>query len=148
MAGRSLTELFPVSEETEFSPEFFNSLIAEIGLRISALQVLKDGLEAAFASVESIALGRINLALEPALEEAGQKMQSLQGTLEAAQQYLAALQASGIAVNQVFGLQASLTAINNSLGEKAAASAVYTRTEVADLIAEAEDRALALSIAL
>ncbi len=142
MSARPLAEIFPVDDDTNFDPEFMNKLIREIGSRLDAFEALRDGLEKAINQAQDIALERINEILGPAVETASQAIADIQATLQAARDYLAQLEQQGVGIDQVAGLRGELTAITEAV------DAVYTKTEVADLIAEAEDRALALSIAL
>lgn len=66
MSGRTLAELFPVEDDTDFAPEFFNPLIREISNRLVSLELLRQGLEAAISQAQDITLQRVNEILGPA----------------------------------------------------------------------------------
>jgi hypothetical protein len=84
MSGRSVAELFPVDDQTDFDPEFFNPLIREISQRIAALEILRGGLEVAFSQAQEITLLRVNDILGPAAVTVNGMIATLQGLLATA----------------------------------------------------------------
>jgi len=65
---KPLTELFGATASTIWSWTQHNSLLREIESRFQSLEVLKDGIEKAVASVAQVALTRINEYLGPTIE--------------------------------------------------------------------------------
>lgn len=88
---KPLIELFGATPETNLDWSYINRLLSELHARIYELQVLKAGLEGAYASAESIALERVDTIIGPATAEineavaaANQAVEDLQGQVAGA----------------------------------------------------------------
>lgn len=87
MAGRPLTDLFPVTDDTVLDARFLGRLMSELEARIASLQILKQGLEAAIGQAQDVAVERLGEIIGPAQAD-------LDARLEAADARLAELQAA------------------------------------------------------
>lgn len=134
---RSLSEQFPVTDDTDFDPDFFNPLIREIGVQLGELQILKEGLEGAFKGAEDIALERINVILGPAISEINAKIAIVNQLVSLAQTELQNATAEAVALVQplinvaMAAVIAATTSANNAAGVAIAAAATANQTAVA-----------------
>lgn len=109
MSGRTVAELFTVDDDTDFDPEFSNALIREISRRLASLEILRQGLEAAFSQAQEITLLRVNDILGPAALTVNGMIATLNGMLATAQAALLAGTTEALASIQPL--------INNKLSE-------------------------------
>ncbi|MDE4304026.1 hypothetical protein PXK30_03770 [Phaeobacter gallaeciensis] len=106
--SRPLTELFPVGPDTRLDPRFLNGLIGEIEVRVSELQILKQGLEAAISGAQDIALARVNDIIGPAQTDLAERLAQADQALSASQTLLETLSSEQLDIDQIAGLQALL----------------------------------------
>lgn len=123
--SRPLTELFPVGPETRLDPDFLNGLIREVEARISDLQLLKQGLEAAIGQAQDIALARVNDIIGPAQAELTERLEQAQTALTAAEGLLEDLETQQFNIAQISGLQDALA--ERALDDDLKQSQAYAR---------------------
>jgi hypothetical protein len=106
--SRPLTELFPVKPDTRLDPPFLNGVIGEIEARVSELQILKQGLEAAISGAQDIALARVNDIIGPAQTDLAARLAQADEALSASQALLETLSGEQFDIAAISGLQVAL----------------------------------------
>ena len=116
MSGRPLTDLFPVTGDTRLDVQFLSGLLRELEARLSGLQILREGLEAAISSAQTIALSRVDDILGPSQTEIASRIADADAAVEAAndavaaaQAQLDALMAQQFEISQINGLSSALS---------------------------------------
>lgn len=132
MSSRPLTELFGVVADTQLNADYQNRLLAELQGRISELQILKLGLDAAISQAQEITLDRINEVLVPAVATVNGMISTLTGLLATAEADLTAGTADALAAVQpqidaaLADVDAATSAANSAASTANAAAAGIT----------------------